>query len=115
MVADLIPFAAPAGKGEALNRPAGAASAAETKNTQPEARGRAQSVVDPLPPSTFSPEVAKTLDRLFNAHIANFTAGTDPRVIPLAFLDWWVKLVWSPGTHARLTEKAARKAVRMAL
>ena len=48
-------------------------------------------------------------------HIANLTAGIDPRVIPLAFLDWWVKLAWSPGTHARLTEKAARKAVRMAL
>ena len=70
---------------------------------------------DPLPPSTFSPEVATILDRLFNAHIANFTGGVDPRVIPLAYLDWWVKLAWSPGTHARLTEKALRKAVRFAL
>jgi polyhydroxyalkanoate synthase len=70
---------------------------------------------DPLPPSTFSPEVAKTLDRLFNANLANATGGLDPRVIPLSFLDWWVKLMWSPGTHARLTEKALRKWIRLAL
>ena len=74
-----------------------------------------KSAADPLPPSTFSPQVAKTLDRLFNAHIANFTGGIDPRVIPLAYLDWLTKLAWSPGTHARLTEKAVRKAVRFGL
>ena len=68
-----------------------------------------------LPPSNFSPQVAVTLDRMFNAYVANFTGGTDPRVIPLAFLDWWVKLAWSPGTHARLTEKAVRKMIRFSL
>jgi len=115
MAADLIPFAAPAGKDGAQTRRGEAASVAETQNAHPRPRGRVQSGADPLPPSTFSPEIAKTLDRLFNAHIANLTAGTDPRVIPLAFMDWWVKLAWSPGTHARLTEKATRKAVRMAL
>jgi polyhydroxyalkanoate synthase len=115
MAADLIPFAAPAGKGESQGNPTGVAATSETKKPHPGARGWAQPVFDPLPPSTFSPEMAKTLDRLFNAHIANFTAGIDPRVIPLAFLDWWIKLAWSPGTHARLSEKAARKAVRMAL
>ena len=57
-----------------------------------------------LPRSVFSPEVAKTWDRLFNAAMAKSTAGLDPRVILLAYLDWWVKLAWSPGTHARLTE-----------
>jgi len=40
-----------------------------------------------LPPSYFSPQVAVTLDRMFNAYVANLTGGTDPRVIPLAFLD----------------------------
>lgn len=68
-----------------------------------------------LPPSHFSPQVAVTLDRMFNAYVASFTGGTDPRVIPLAFIDWWVKLAWSPGTHARLTEKAVRKMIRFAL
>lgn len=113
MAADLIKFAPPAANGVPGNPEGAAASAAGTLNAQAEVSGRTRTVADPLPPSTFSPEVAKTLDRLFNAHIANFTAGTDPRVIPLAFLDWWVKLAWSPGTHARLTEKAARKAVRI--
>jgi polyhydroxyalkanoate synthase len=71
--------------------------------------------LDPLPPSHVSPYVAKALDRLFNAYIANFSAGIDPRVVPLAYLDWWVKMAWSPGTHLRLTEKVWRKAVRLGL
>lgn len=70
---------------------------------------------DPLPPTTISPQVAKTLDRMFHANTANYTGGIDPRVLPLAYLDWWVKLAWSPGTHARLVEKAARKAVRISV
>ena len=68
-----------------------------------------------LPRSVISPEVARTWDRLFNAAMAKGTAGLDPRVILLAYLDWWVKLAWSPGTHARLTEKALRKWARIAL
>ena len=68
-----------------------------------------------LPRSTLSPEVAKTLDRSFNAGIANYTLGMDPRVFPMVALDWLVKLSWSPGTHARLTEKAWRKALRFGL
>jgi polyhydroxyalkanoate synthase len=59
--------------------------------------------------------VARTLDRLFNAWIANYTLGLDPRVLPMVALDWWVKLCWSPGTHARLTEKAWRKLLRFAV
>jgi polyhydroxyalkanoate synthase len=59
--------------------------------------------------------VAQTWDRLFNAAMAKSTAGLDPRVILLAYLDWWVKLAWSPGTHARLTEKALRKWARIAV
>ena len=69
----------------------------------------------PLPPSALSPQAAKTLDRMFNAYMANFSSGVDPRVIPLTFLDWWVKLLWSPGTHARLSEKAMRKWLRLAM
>ena len=68
-----------------------------------------------LPRSVISPEVARTWDRLFNAAMAKSTAGLDPRVIHLAFLDWWVKLAWSPGTHARLTEKGLRKWARIGL
>ncbi len=65
-----------------------------------------------LPASVFSPEVARTLDRTFNASVAKATLGNDPRIFPMVALDWLVKLGWSPGTHARLTEKAWRKAVR---
>ena len=63
--------------------------------------------VDPLPPSTFSPRIAKTLDRTLNVYMANFIGGVDRRVIPLAYLGWL--------THPRLTEKALRKAVLLGL
>jgi polyhydroxyalkanoate synthase len=46
---------------------------------------------------------------MFNAGVAGYSMGLDPRVFALVALDWWVKLSWSPGTHARLTEKALRK------
>ena len=71
----------------------------------------AAQAMDPLPSSQISPYVAKTLDRLFNSQMAHVTGGIDPRVVPLSFLDWWVKLCWSPGTHLRLSEKAWRKAL----
>jgi polyhydroxyalkanoate synthase len=90
-------------------------AAAEPDALDAAVRRKSRAPGDPLPPSVFSPEVAKTLDRLFNSYMANFTAGLDPRVIPLAYLDWWVKLAWSPGTHARLSEKALRKLIRVAL
>lgn len=84
--------------------------------SDPVTTGRTESTgIDPLPPSSISPQVAKTLDRLFNAYVGSFTGGMDPRVVPLAFLDWWVKLAWSPGTHARLSEKAQRKWIRLGL
>ena len=115
MAADLIPFRPSAGKGEFEARPGGPPDALHSQPGRRDAHRTSDTGIDPLPPSTFSPEVAKILDRLFNAHVANFTGGTDPRVIPLAYLDWAVKLAWSPGTHARLTEKALRKAVRLAI
>jgi polyhydroxyalkanoate synthase len=97
-----------------LSRPAAQQRAGNPGSPDAE-RGRLGRAVDPLPPSQISPYVAKTLDRLFNASIANLTAGTDPRVVPLAYLDWWVKLAWSPGTHLRLAEKIWRKAVRLGI
>ena len=115
MAADLIPFRPGAGKGEFEARPGGPPNALHSQAGRRDPHRTSDTAIDPLPPSTFSPEVAKILDRLFNAHVANFTGGTDPRVIPLAYLDWAVKLAWSPGTHARLTEKALRKAVRLAI
>lgn len=93
------------------------ADAANEPAAGPPNGGRAKrpAPFDPLPSSTISPQAAKTMDRLFNSYLANFSDGIDPRVPPLAFLDWWVKLTWSPGTHARLVEKAARKALRINL
>ncbi len=52
------------------------------------------------------------MDRMFNSALSRWTLGLDPRVVPMVALDWWVKLAWSPGTHARLSEKAWRKLFR---
>ncbi|MEJ2515542.1 MAG: alpha/beta hydrolase [Gammaproteobacteria bacterium] len=49
---------------------------------------------------------------MFNSALSRWTLGLDPRVVPMVALDWWTKLAWSPGTHARLTEKAWRKLAR---
>jgi len=90
-----------------------------SKTVSPRAEGRepetGNNPPSQLPRSVISPEVAQTWDRMFNAAMAKSTAGLDPRVILLAYLDWWVKLAWSPGTHARLTEKAMRKWARIGL
>jgi len=50
-------------------------AAGGTRAPAPAAGGRRRLGSDPLPPSVFSPEVAKTLDRLFNSYMANFTGG----------------------------------------
>jgi polyhydroxyalkanoate synthase len=50
---------------------------------------------------------------MFNAWMAGYSMGLDPRVFALVALDWWVKLSWSPGTHARLMEKAIRKCFQL--
>jgi len=105
----------PAGNAPSVRPQVQATRNASEPRFPPSHSGPVRLAHDPLPPSQVSPYVAKTLDRLFNASIANFSGGTDPRVVPLAYLDWWVKLCWSPGTHLRLAEKAWRKALRFSL
>lgn len=57
----------------------------------------------------------KSLDRAANAHLARFTLGVSPYGLSSTFFTWWVHLMGSPGKQVQLVEKAARKAMRLAV
>lgn len=54
------------------------------------------------------------IDRLLHAFVARTTAGVSPVGVALAFSDWWLHLVTSPGKQMELWRKAQRKSVRYA-
>ncbi len=62
-------------------------------------------------PDRYSTE---SLDRAFKAHMARFTLGVTPYGLASQFYNWWIHLAGSPGKHAMLLEKAARKWARLA-
>ena len=57
----------------------------------------------------------KSLDRAANAHLARFTLGVSPYGVASIFFSWWVHLLGNPGKQIQLIEKAARKAMRLAI
>jgi len=58
---------------------------------------------------------AETIDRLMHAWQARFTTSVSPVTLALAYSDWAMHLMNSPGKQAVLVEKAARKWVRLLL
>ncbi len=62
--------------------------------------------------STAVPEV---LDRSFHAALARWTSGLSPAALLEAYFDWALHLATSPGKQLQLSEKAVRKALRIAL
>jgi len=65
----------------------------------------------------FDADIARTetLDRLMHAAQARLTLSISPAALRLAFSDWLMHLVNAPGKQQGLTEKAARKWVRLLL
>jgi polyhydroxyalkanoate synthase len=55
------------------------------------------------------------LNRIFHATVAKATHGISPSALALAFTDWWLHLASAPGKQIELAQKAARKAVRLAV
>ena len=53
-------------------------------------------------------------DRLAHATLARFTFGISPAALGLAYYDWWMHLITSPGKQAELVTKAWRKWARLA-
>ena len=53
---------------------------------------------------------ADDIDRAFHAALARFTGGLSPAAVTLAFADWQLHLLASPGRRASLTGQALRTA-----
>jgi polyhydroxyalkanoate synthase len=52
-----------------------------------------------------------SLDRLIHAWIGRFTLGLSPASLMLAYQDWLVHLMFSPGKQAELVKKTLRNAL----
>ncbi len=63
------------------------------------------------PPSS-AEDLARFVDRSFNADLARFTAGLSPAALFGAYASWALHLATSPGHRLLLVEKALRKAAR---
>jgi polyhydroxyalkanoate synthase subunit PhaC len=64
-----------------------------------------------LAPGSGTPE---TVDRMLNATVARFTLGQSPVAMSMAYYDWLLHLMGSPGKQFQLVEKAVRKGARFA-
>jgi polyhydroxyalkanoate synthase len=60
-------------------------------------------------------DLAETIDRVVNVVTAKLTGGISPAALAMAYFDWLVHLVGSPGKQFELAAKAARKSARLAV
>jgi polyhydroxyalkanoate synthase subunit PhaC len=94
----------------------------DTKAQRPKAQARATDL-DAQPPeitrdaglSVADRYSTKSLDRAAHAHLARFTLGISPFGLSATFFAWWLHLMGAPGKQTQLIEKAARKAMRLAV
>ncbi len=56
---------------------------------------------------------AELMDRATRATLARMTAGISPAALGLAYYDWLLHLIGSPGKQLKLQEKAGRKWMRL--
>ena len=90
--------------------PAGSVSRALSNSPPDPVESRSETVVEASPPE---PAVAADLvDRSFHATLARFTGGLSPAAVALAFADWQLHLVASPGKRAALAGQALQNAIR---
>ncbi len=79
----------------------------------------ADQTTSPAPDDGRSPDVdlegPSSSDRLLHATVGRATLGIAPAALALAYADWAAHLASSPGKQQQLVEKAARKAVRLAI
>jgi polyhydroxyalkanoate synthase len=79
-------------------------SASRLSNSQEHVDGLPPEEVGALPPKVSA--AADTADRAFHAGIARLTGGLSPAAVALAFADWQLHLLASPGKCATLTGEA---------
>jgi poly[(R)-3-hydroxyalkanoate] polymerase subunit PhaC len=90
----------------------------------PSASSAAKLAISNSPPDTVEPSprqaapsvahdpavAADAIDRSFHAALARFTGGLSPAALALAFADWQLHLLASPGKRAALTGQALQNA-----
>ncbi len=74
--------------------------------------GRAPAAV-PAAPTVHPADSPSSFDRLLHAGVGRFTMGLSPAALWLAYADWAMHLLASPGKCQQLAEKGVRKAVRL--
>ena len=81
--------------------------------------GALQSLPPAAPDASFlrdsfaSTAFAETMDRSLNAAVARYSTGLSPMALVAAYWDWASHLAFAPGKRMQLTEKAAKKSLRL--
>ena len=96
-------------------KPAGAVSAANDDAARATVSASQRHDTVAAEPIDISETRAEAIDRLIHAWQARFTASISPAALRLAFSDWAMQFLNSPGKQQQLTEKAARKWLRLML
>jgi polyhydroxyalkanoate synthase len=96
-------------------KPAGALSAANDDAARATVSASQRHDAMAAEPIDISETRAEAIDRLIHAWQARFTASISPAALRLAFSDWAMQFLNSPGKQQQLTEKAARKWLRLML
>ena len=68
-----------------------------------------------LPNASEIPDQPTPTDRMYHAALARFTGFVSPGSMGLAWMDWWLHLLASPGKQQLLIQKAVRKTSRFLL
>ncbi|MDB5794871.1 MAG: alpha/beta fold hydrolase [Noviherbaspirillum sp.] len=68
-----------------------------------------------IPATSEDIDAPASIDRLTHAAMGRLTSSISPASLALAYYDWAIHLAEAPGKWSQLVEKAARKAVRLAL
>ena len=85
-----------------------------TKKTEPSRAVSSNANVSTEPPEPLWGGInPQTIDRQVHAALARMTFGLSPASFMEAYGDWAVHLATSPGTQAKLVQKAVRKAIRL--
>ena len=101
-------------------RLAAVAKGGATPEAKPSGRPTHDTAPPTVPTETFEPptptsQTFEATDRALHAAVGRMTHGISPIVLARAYVDWLVHLGLSPGKQAQLVDKAARKALRVAI
>jgi polyhydroxyalkanoate synthase len=92
--------------------PASAPTAESREETSSVPADRKKPSRQPIERCALGSEASETVDRMVNATVARFTFGVSPVAMSMAYYDWLLHLMGSPGKQFELVEKAVRKGMR---